>query len=50
MDVEYDDITGKNCRIFRLQYPLALIGWAVYSVRRKKGGGEIVILARYYRT
>ena len=49
MDVEYDDITGKNCRIFRLQYPLALIGWAFYSVRRKRGG-EIVILARYYRT
>ncbi len=48
MDVEYTWILWqkKNCRQFRLQYPLAAIGRAVYPVGGE-GTGAIVILARY---
>ena len=39
-----DDITGKNCRQFRLPFPLTFIGWAVYPVggveKVKEGDGE----------
>ena len=42
----------QNFRQFRIQYPLAFIGRAVYPVggkgiRQRIGMGEIVILARY---
>ena len=45
MDGQYTWILQqeKNCRQFMLQFPLAIIGWAVYSIG-KEGMGKIVVV------